>query len=321
MLRLCPVMLSVRTDHCDIDVPLTGALRRFGEATRARITGNPDGPVVAALGGISGNRFVCRGENGGPGWWPGLVGEGCAIDPTRYCVLGLDFAADPTGVCAPSTHDQAQVLAAALAAAAIPRLHAIVGASYGGMVGLSFAEQFPDRVERLAVISAGAEPHPSASATRELQRRIVALGIAQGASDEALSIARGLAMISYRTSAEFAERFRGGIASDDPLEVSEPGAYLRARGEAFVNTMSAERFLSLSASIDRHQVDPTRIIAQCLLIGSTTDQLVPPCQTRSLSERLAGPTEVHLLDCLCGHDMFLKQASSVGQLIKPFLDA
>ena len=314
-------MLSVRTDHRDLAVRLPEALRRFGERTRVRITGNVDGPVVAALGGISGNRFVCRGENGGPGWWPGLIGEGCAVDPDVYCVLGFDFAADPSGRCAPSTHDQAQVLAAALDAAAIPRLHAIVGASYGGMVALSFAEQFPDRVERLAVISAGAEPHPAASAIRELQRRIVALGIAQGTRDEAMSIARGLAMLSYRTSAEFAERFRGGIASDDPLETSQPGAYLRARGDAFTAVMSAERFLGLSASIDRHQVDPARITARSLLIGATSDQLVPPGQIKDLAARLAGPTELHLLDCLCGHDMFLKQAVSVGRLVKPFLDS
>ena len=313
-------MLSVRTDHDDIEVRLPPSVRHFGERIRVRITGSPDGPVVVALGGISGNRMVCRGENGGPGWWAGLVGEGCAIDPCTFRVLGLDFAADPTGCCAPSSQDQALALEAALDAAAIPRLHAIVGASYGGMVGLSFAEQFPGRVEKLVVISAGCEPHPAASATRELQRRIVALGIARGVGEEALSIARGMAMLSYRTSAEFAERFRGGIDGDDPLETSQPGAYLRARGDAFNAVMSPERFLSLSASIDRHRIDPSRIATPALLIGATTDQLVPPCQTTDLAAGLAGETEVHLLDFPCGHDMFLKEAAAVGRLVKPFLD-
>ncbi len=313
-------MLSVRIDHDDIEVRLPPAVRHFGEHTRVRLTGNLDGPVIAALGGISGNRMVCRGENGGPGWWAGLVGKGCAIDPGKFRVLGLDFAADPSGCCAPSSQDQALVLQAALDAAGISCLHAIVGASYGGMVGLSFAEQFPDRVEKLVIISAGCEPHPVASATRELQRRIVALGIAQGVGEEALSIARGMAMLSYRTAAEFAERFRGGNETDDPLETSQPGAYLRARGVAFNAVMSPERFLSLSASIDRHRIDPSRIDTPALLIGVTTDQLVPPCQTADLASRLAGKTEVHLLDFPSGHDMFLKEAAAVGRLVKPFLD-
>ncbi len=313
-------MLSVRTDHRDVEVRLPPSLRRFGERTQVRITGDVGGPVVAALGGISGSRLVSRGENGGPGWWAGMVGEGCAIDPCRFRVLGLDFAADPTGRCAPSSEDQAHVLEAALDAAAIPRLHAIVGASYGGMVALSFAEHFPDRVGKIVIISAGGEPHPAASATRELQRRIVALGIARGAGQEALSIARGMAMLSYRTPAEFAERFRGGIGSENPLEMSEPGAYLRARGDAFNAVMSPERFLSLSGSIDRHQIDPSRIATPALLIGAMSDQLVPPCQTSGLAAGLAGATEVHLLDCPCGHDMFLKEAVAVGRLVKPFLD-
>lgn len=312
-------MLSVRTDHDDLEVRLPLALSRFGERTRIRLMGNPDGPVVAALGGISGNRMVCRGENGGPGWWAGLVGEGCAIDPAKYRILGLDFAADPTGCCAPSSQDQALVLEAALDAAAIPRLHAIVGGSYGGMVGLSFAEQFPDRVEKLVIISAGSEPHPSATATRELQRRIVALGIAAGSGEQALAIARGMAMLSYRTPTEFAKRFRGGNETDDPLETSQPGAYLRARGEAFTSVMTPERFLSLSASIDRHRVDPSRIATPTLLIGATTDQLVPPSQTEVLAAALAGETELHLLDFPCGHDMFLVEAATVGRLVKPFL--
>lgn len=313
-------MLSICSDTRDVKVRLPAELRRFGEDTTLSVAGNPAGRVVVVLGGISGNRFVCRGQTGSAGWWAGLVGEGCPITPERFCILGLDFAADPTGRCAPSTKDQAQVLLAALEAAAIPQVHAIVGASYGGMVGLSFAEQFPAKVNRLVIVSAAAEPHPTASAARELQRRTVSLGLRLGDADEALSIARGIAMLTYRTPEEFAARFCGGLPSDDPLTTSEPGYYLKARGAAFKAVMSAERFLSLSASIDRHRVDPRNIIAPALLIGANSDQLVPASQMRQLAERLGGPTSLHLLDCLYGHDMFLKEAAAIGSLVEPFLE-
>jgi homoserine O-acetyltransferase/O-succinyltransferase len=313
-------VLSPRRDPVDLEVALPRPLRRFGKATRLRIVGEAGGPAIAALGGISGSRFVCRGEDGGPGWWPGLVGPGCAVDPERHRVLGLDFAADPTGLCAPSTEDQARVLAAALDTAGIDRLQAIVGASYGGMVALAFAATFPSRVDRLVIISAGAEPHPAASAARGLQRRIVALGLRNGDGDEGLSIARGMAMLTYRTAEEFGERFRGGLDSEDPLGPTEPGCYLRARGEAFRSVMSPGRFLSLSGSIDRHRIDGSRITCPALLIGATSDQLVPPAQMRRLAEGLSGENALHLLDCLYGHDMFLKEASSIGGILKPFLD-
>jgi homoserine O-acetyltransferase len=275
-------------------------------------------PPVVALGGISGNRFVCARADGSGGWWRGLVGKGCAIDPQRHLVIGMDFVADESGREAPSTVDQARVLAAVLERLGIASC-TIVGASYGGMVGLALAQERPERVAGLVLISAGAEPHPAATAARELQRRVVALGLEAGRGDEALSIARGMGMLTYRTAAEFGERFPGGIDAAGPLTRSAPGAYLRARGESFLGVMSPERFLSLSASIDRHRVDPRRIAAPCLLIGANSDQLVLAGQLRQLQNALGGPAELHLLDSLYGHDMFLKEAERIGGIVTPFL--
>jgi homoserine O-acetyltransferase len=187
------------------------------------------------------------------------------------------------------------------------------------MVALSFGEMFPERVGKLVIISAGAEPHPAATASRDLQRQVVALGLASNRGREALSIARGMAMMTYRTSAEFAHRFTGGIAGDAPLARSEPGDYLSARGEAFLKVMTPERFLSLSASLDRHQVVPSEIKVPALLIGARSDLLVPPEQMITLEAAMPRLHEMHLLDSLYGHDMFLKEAPLIGRLIHPFL--
>lgn len=286
---------------------LPAGLEGCGGHGIATLCGADGAPVVVMMGGISGDRFPClRGDNS-PGWWRGLAGPGQAIDPARHRILGFDFAADETGRFAPSTADQARVLAAALDDFGIERAALVVGASYGGMVALAFAEHFPDRVERIGVISADASPHPYSTAGRELQRRVVLLGLEQGKGDEALAIARGMAMTSYRSREEFAGRFAGGIDGADPLTCSAPGAYLRARGAAYRAVMSPGRFLSLSASIDRHRCDPDAIQTPATLIGATTDLLVPPEQMRALSERLAGPVTLHLSPSPWGHDMFLKE--------------
>ena len=303
----------------DVEVAIPAHLHRFGTTTRARVSGKRNGPVIVALGGISGNRFVCTTADGLSGWWPGLIGPGCAINPARHCIVGLDFGADATGAAAPTTAEQAEILAAALDAIHCRKAEAIVGASYGGMVALAFAQAFPERVGKIVVISAGAEPHAAASAARELQRRVVALGVASGQRDEALSIARGLAMLTYRTADEFGERFSGGLADCDPLGCTEPGRYLRARGEAFRDVMSPERFLSLSASIDRHKVDPAAIATPTLIVGAESVVLVPAGQLRSLAQSLGGESELHLLPSLYGHDMFLKEAKAVGRLVERFL--
>jgi homoserine O-acetyltransferase/O-succinyltransferase len=310
------------TPHAELalfDVPVPVALCRFGESVRASALGDPLNPPVVVLGGISANCFPALKPDGTPGWWSNLAGESRSIDPGDYYVIGVDFAADDSGTAAPSTADQAQVLAAALDVIGVDRPVVIVGASYGAMVGLALAEAEPERVGRLVIVSAADEPHPASTAARELQRRVVALGQLAGCGDEALTIARGLAMLTYRTPEEFGERFEGGIEDESTLCCSEPGAYLRSRGQAFRSVMSPGRFLSLSASIDRHVVDTSKIDAPCLIIGADSDQLVFAEQLRRLADRLGPKAELHLLDSLYGHDMFLKEAERVGRLIEPFL--
>ena len=302
----------------EFELPLPAPLAGYGGSTRFSLHGREDGPLVAVLGGISADRFPALCPDGRPGWWRGLAGAGCAVDPARHQILGMDFIADPEGARAPSTREQAAILCAAFDYLGVDQAHAVVGASYGGMIALALGQHFPDRVARLAVVSADARPHPASTAVRELQRRIVALGIETGDPDEALSIARGLAMLTYRTRDEFAERFEGGIPGEAALGHSEPGAYLRARGDAFVARMTPQRFLSLSASIDRHAVDPARIAVPTLLIGAESDQLVPPSQMEALARGLKA-ADLHLLPSLYGHDMFLKDAERVSALVTPFL--
>jgi homoserine O-acetyltransferase len=294
------------------EVALPPALARFGTSVGASLAGPEGAPLIVLLGGISAHRFPCD-------WWPGVAGEGFAADPARFRILGVDFIADRLGRRAPTTADQAAAVAAVLDAIGVARAFAIIGASYGGMTALAFAQHFPGRVERIVAVSAGAAPHPAATAVRELQRRVVALGLENGNAAEALSIARGLAMLTYRTADEFAGRFAGGIGTEDVLCCSEPGAWLRARGDAFRQVMSPERFLSLSASIDRHCVDPSAIHCPVLLIGAESDQLVPPAQLEALQRALAGPARLALLPSLYGHDMFLKEAPAVSALIADFL--
>src|SRR3546814_3990257 len=84
--------------------------------------------------------------------------------------------------------------------------------------------------------------------------------------------------------------------------------------------MSPGRFLSLSASIDRHRIDPAAITTPALLIGAESDQLVPPSQMEALAAALAGPAALRILPSLYGHDMFLKDAARMADIVRPFLE-
>jgi homoserine O-acetyltransferase len=84
--------------------------------------------------------------------------------------------------------------------------------------------------------------------------------------------------------------------------------------------MSPGRFLSLSASIDRHCVDPAAIDNDALLIAATEDQVVPLEQISRLAAQLGGKTRLRVIQSIFGHDSFLKEPQRIGAFIRDFLD-
>lgn len=279
---------------------------------RVRLHGDLRGPLVVVAGGISAHRIVC----GDGGWWNGVAGEGAALDTRRFCTLGFDFApaADRRAPVTPAR--QAELLLHALDALGFVRAHAFVGASYGGMVGLALAALASERVERLCVISAAHKPAPLASAWRGVQRRIVEEALARGEARAGLSLARQLAMITYRSGAEFAARFDPALDANGRSALDR---YLVARGDAFAETAQARRWLALSEAIDRCGVDPARIATPTTLVACPTDQLVPLADMRNLAQSLPHCRALRLLPSIYGHDAFLKEPVRLGAILREAL--
>lgn len=268
------------------------------------LVGRAGAPVVLALGGISASRHVT-------GWWSAVVGEDRYVDTTQFQVLGLDYLDGGVGVDGRPTrtvtpHDQADAIVQALDELEVERVHTLIGASYGGMVGLALAERYARRVERLVIISAPAQPHPMSTALRSIQRRIVELGLETGRAHDALVLARELAMTTYRSAAEFAERF----------ESSSVEAYLLHHGEKFARQFSPARFLALSLSADLHHVDPQRIHTPAVLVSVEGDTIVPREQMIDLDALWDGPCRLVYLDTRTGHDAFLAEPDAIGPVIR-----
>ena len=279
------------------------------------IVGKYDRPVIAVLGGISATRHVTAGQSRCGGWWQDVVGPGKAVDTDKCSVLSFDYIARAAdGQCARSI-DQAHQLACVMDVAGIDELQTIVGASYGGMVALSFASLYPKRVGNLVIISAAHASHPMATALRAMQRRVVELGISTDRGRDALKIARGIAMTTYRTAEEFAERF-STQTGESPSETSFPVEdYLMHCGERFANSFTPARFISLSLSLDLHHVVPEAVHVPATLVSIDSDTLVPPWQMRELASRLGGPSTLVELKSRFGHDAFLKEPRAMSQVI------
>ena len=309
-------------------VELAGPSTEGGRVAYASY-GPEDAPAVMVLGGISAHRFVCGDEDGTPGWWPGVVGPGAPLAPGTYRVLGVDYIGgagesslpeNGPGIPVVTTGDQADGVKAVLDHLGIEKLHAFVGASYGGMVGLVLGARHPDRLARLLVLCAAHRSHPMATGLRTLQRRIVELGVDAGRESEGLALARELAMTTYRTPEEFEKRFVSVPIWEEGSPHFAVEKYLKVQGQRFVRRFDGRAFAILSQSLDLHDVDPALIRVPTTVVSIDSDTLVPPWLVAEMVRGLPGSGRTIRITSNFGHDAFLKERKAVGRVIRHVLD-
>jgi homoserine O-acetyltransferase len=278
-----------------------------------RLEGPEDAPLAVVLGGISSHRHVSE-------WWPILVGDGKAIDPRRRRILSFDFLGGNGATTGPrhagyegrefptvSTHDQAEVLRALLNLLNVDVLPIFIGASYGGMIGLAFAQKYPDRLAELVVMNAAHRNSPHSIALRTLQRQIVLSHARLGRAEEGVVLARALGMATYRTAEEFSQRFEGPRSDPDDVDSFPSWNYIRHAGQKYAARMNPWAYLGLSRSIDLHHVAPETVRTPLTLIAVHEDLLVPTALCEELARGVRGPSELIWIHSHFGHDAFLKE--------------
>jgi homoserine O-acetyltransferase len=187
------------------------------------------------------------------------------------------------------------------------------------MVGLAFAARHAERVSRLVALAGAHRPHPFATAQRAVQRGIVKLGLNHGCVDDALSLARQLALTTYRSGEEIGRRFGGHAEQCDGRFRLPVENWLEHHGRSFVARFDARRYLALSESIDLHDVDPASVRVPAALIGFASDRLVPLADLCELQQRLGAPASLEVIETPYGHDGFLKERERLAPLLREAL--
>ena len=78
-------------------VSLERGCQMSNDKVQGRLYGNPNGPLLIVIGGISATRFIADGGRLNRGWWSQLVRKGGPIDLKVFHVLGIDFAPEKGG--------------------------------------------------------------------------------------------------------------------------------------------------------------------------------------------------------------------------------
>lgn len=282
--------------------------------------GDPSLPVLFVAGGISADRHVGASQHyPEAGWWDAQSGPGRALDPAQHSILSFDWLGSDGALDAViDPADQADAVVALLDALRIPRLAAFIGNSYGAMVGLHFAARHPARLGRLVAISGVHRAHPYASAWRALQRRAVALGALQCDDSQGVALARQLAMLSYRTAAEFDSRFGDAEVVNGRVRVAAED-YLDHCGQKFADRFAAQTFVRLSESIDLQAIDPESVKVPVTVVAVAGDLLIPLTDAYELVERLRGETRLHVIRSPFGHDAFVKEPAEIAGILREAL--
>ena len=287
------------------------------------------------------------------GWWDGLIGPGRPIDTDRYFVVCPSVLGGCQGTTGPSSPDpdgvpyasrfplltiRDQVAAEALLADAlgIETWTGVIGGSMGGMRVLEWMVGHPSRVAKAVVVAVGAWSTADEIALVALQVRAIrqdpdfrggeyqAAGVRPHAG---LALARGIGQFSYRTEAEFEERF-GRQAQDggDPLrgDLFAVESYLAHHGEKLARWFDANSYIVLSEAMSRHDVGRgrggvpaalARVTAEVTVAGIDSDRLYPFDLQRKLAAMLPGRRPAHVIHSPAGHDGFLIELDQVGAMI------
>lgn len=320
--------------------------------------------AVLVLTGLSpGAHAASSDADPSPGWWEYMIGPGKPIDTHRWyviCVNNLGSCRGSTGPDSPSPDDglplrrrfpalTVEDIAAATATLidglAIGRLACLIGPSMGSMTALALLLARPRLTRTLVLISGAPRSTPFALALRSIQREAITSDpqFHDGRYTPAafplagMRLARKLGVVTYRSAAEWSERF-----GREPLKGSQVPAhefasgfqiesYLERHAERFAPSFDPLAYLQLSRAMDWFDLDDhggtraavaTFDVDQALVIGVDSDLLFPVDQQRELADALAAAgiqTQFRALPSIQGHDAFLVDSERFAPAMAHFL--
>jgi homoserine O-acetyltransferase len=313
--------------------------------------------------------LVCHALSGSAlvgSWWPEVFGPGAVLSLEHDFVICINMLGSCYGSTGPgsvdpetgklygadfplvSIRDNVQAQAHLLDSLGIHKLRLVMGGSIGAMQALEWAMLYPDRVERGLIIAA-APLSAMGLALNHLQRQAIQGDpeweggnyLPQKPPRQGLALARQIAMLSYKSSALFDERFARNPNRDgeDPWGLDDHGGgliggrfdisgYLDLQGQRFIDRFDANAYLAILRTMDtwdplHGNASPAevfgRIKARLSFVGISSDWLFPPDAVREFAQLIRGAgvaADYREMTSAHGHDAFLAEQAELVRLLQ-----
>ncbi len=284
-------------------------------------------------------------------WFPGLIGEGRIADPSKNFIICINVPGSCYGSIGPWTinpetdkpfknsfpsitiRDMVRFQQQLLDQLNVKGIELIIGGSLGGMQALEFIIM-DKRIQAAALIAMGKSHTPWAIGISHAQRCAIYCDAKWNNGDyekdngpySGIAAARMMAMITYRTPEDYNRKFGRKLQNEDGQFQVE--SYLNYQGEKLAKRFDALSYVSLTKSMDSHDVARNRESYEAVLgsvsipvavIGIDSDHLYQINEQKELSQLLAQGT-YHEITSEYGHDAFLIEFDQLNDILKPFFN-
>ena len=288
------------------------------------------------------------------GWWPQMVGSGLPFDSDKYfvvCPNGLGGCQGSTGPSSIAADGQRwgsrfplltirDMVAAELAFTkkiGVNKYQLSVGPSLGGMRSLEWAIDYPQLIGAICTIGSSAVATGDQIGAASIQLRAIKSDPNFNNGDyyqqsvgpiEGMGIARRIAHLTYRTESEMDVRFGRELQGDETGRYAVE-SYLDHQAEKLAKRFDANTYISLTEAMNSHDVGRDRggvaaalakIKVPIHVVSIDTDRLFPPRLQQEIKELAPDVSTLHTIASPFGHDGFLIEVESVGDVIRNTLN-
>ena len=341
--------------------PITIAYETYGELNSER---NNAILVCHALTGSAHAAGYTTEDPKSIGWWDSFIGEGKPLDTSKYFVISSNFfggcsgttgsasinptTGKPYGLLFPqmTVRDMVRVQKSLVTYLGVSKLRTVIGGSLGGMQVLEWALLFPELIDSIIPIATSAQHSPWAIGLNTIARQAIMNDpdwrngdyYEYGQPQKGFSLARQVAMLSYRSEKEFHLRFgrerqkvNGNEAtyhfhSENYFQVE---SYLKHQGIKLVNRFDANTYIYITRAMELHDVTFGRgtidevlgsITVPALSVGIDSDILYPSVEQQEIARRIPSSVYKEIVSPY-GHDAFLIEVEQLSNHVINFLNS